>query len=310
MKNEYLVLWIDDDLGSVESDMSKLTRYLGNVGIKVILQQHEDSDDVDIHELIKPTLQNPELDLIVVDYNMPGVKGDVLISQIRETDHVYLPVVFYSGVSVDQLMDYAKDKGIDGVYFAHRDNLNTRLEQIVDSLLNKEKTVKRTRGLLMEGVSEIDSKLKDAASLLWTKLTVAQQDKITSDFKVVLNDKKKSAEKTFASAPTTKEAMKELIDNTLLSSSYDTMIRWKLVKEMLKASGLNATELAIFKEFYFRGDTEKPLGDKRNIYAHKTREALLPDHTPEAQYYIRTELRRQSENLDKMLADLRAPAKA
>lgn len=305
MKNEYIILWVDDELDSVEADMARLERHLGNAGIRVIFQKYEDSDQLDIHHEIQPTLQNPELDLIVVDYNMPGIKGDQLISQIRDADHVHLPVVFYSARSVSELMDYAKTSGIDGVYFAHRDNLTTRLEQIVDSLLNKESTVKRTRGLLMEGVSEIDSKLKDASTLLWDRLADDQKDIVTSYFKELLQERKAGADLAFQAAPTSCADMKEIIDNSLLTKKYDTMIRWKVVKKMLKLVGANNETSTVFNEFYVRNDGKKPIAEKRNVYAHMTRLQLQQAHTPEVQTYIRTELRRQMENIDTILSELR-----
>ena len=45
---------------------------------------------------IPDLVSNQELDILLVDYHMDGMNGDELVQEIRNREHVYLPVIFYS----------------------------------------------------------------------------------------------------------------------------------------------------------------------------------------------------------------------
>jgi len=159
MKLTYNILWIDDDLDSIEEDQRSITEFLDNFGIHVDVSALSNSDDHSIDDLLSKEIANPNLDILLVDYMMEDMDGAQLVDLIRNTKHVYLPVIFYSSSPLEVILQAAYDAQLDGVYIAQRDFLIQKFQDVANSLLNKEHTIKRVRGLLMEEVSEFDEKL-------------------------------------------------------------------------------------------------------------------------------------------------------
>ncbi len=149
MKTRYDILWIDDQIDAVTDDIADVSNFLEKHGIEPAIKPVPAMPDGSIHSAIASDLTNPDLDLIVVDFSMDGLSGPELIKEIRETDQVYLPVIFYSQFSVE-LHEEAAANQLDGVYISSRDNVRRKTIDVIRSLLKKEQTTKRTRGLLME----------------------------------------------------------------------------------------------------------------------------------------------------------------
>lgn len=300
MKTEYLILWIDDDISTIDVDRVDIEEFLAEFGIKAVFDIAQQSRESNIHERISGSLHNPDLDIILVDFHMAGLEGPTLIEQIRETDHVYLPVIFYSTSGVDALMEAAHDAQIEGVYFANRNNLVEKVKQVARSLLNKEHTVKRTRGLLMEGFSEIDATFGKTSKLIWNKLNEEQKEKSLEYFKEKIVESFAKAKERSDHMPTTVGQLQTIIDDKLMTTEYDSIFRWKFLKEMMRILGQEAEQLAIFGEINNKTTGEIPLIKLRNDYAHKTREELDSNHGTEKCVYIRREVTKQIENLQEI----------
>ncbi|MCY4325971.1 MAG: response regulator, partial [Rhodobacteraceae bacterium] len=148
MKTSYNILWIDDEPNNTQPDQIDITEFLEEFGIYADIKLVEAPPDGSIHDRIKDNLSNPELDILIVDYHMNGLSGDELVHLIRNTDHVYLPVIFYSSSPEEEIFDAVCTKRLDGVYIANRRFLMDKFKDVVRSLLNKEQTTKQTRGLL------------------------------------------------------------------------------------------------------------------------------------------------------------------
>ena len=171
MKTAYKILWIDDEPDNTTQDRDDVEEFLEEFGIRADITFAEAPDDGSIRDRIQHDLANPDLDVLVVDYHMAGMSGDELIHLIRETDHVYLPVIFYSSSTTEEILDAVREKQLDGVYIANRRFLLEKFKDVVRSLLKKEQTSKQTRGLLMEGVSELDARLREIYDQSWEKLS-------------------------------------------------------------------------------------------------------------------------------------------
>ncbi len=170
MNLSYKILWIDDELDSIGEDQRSITEFLDDFGIHANILTLSNSDDHSIDDLLSNEIANPNLDILLVDYMMEGLDGAKLVDLIRNTKHVYLPVIFYSSTPIEVLLNAAHEARLDGVYIAQKDFLVQKFESVAKSLLNKEHTIKRIRGLLMEEVSEIDGKLKQIYNKIWSGL--------------------------------------------------------------------------------------------------------------------------------------------
>lgn len=301
MKTEYIVLWVDDEVD--ETDVEDIREFLETYGVFADIRLVEPKSTDDMHDLVKGVVNDPNLDLIIVDNQMfgntGGMDGNQLIQLIRDSEHVFLPVIFYSSGGVASLMAAVQEQELDGVYLAARDRLVDKAKAVITSLLKKEQTIKRTRGLLMEGVSEIDAKFGNLFRLAWAKLNDEQRGQLIEYFSVKLNEQSKSAARRVESFPTDIEPFYTEMDASFVSEKYTTSVRWKILKKAFEFLGVDATKKDVFVEFHSR-QNETPIVTMRNHYGHRTRQQLADGHSEEKCISIRRELRRQYANLGEL----------
>ena len=149
MKLDYNILWIDDTPNWVRSIETPLKEHFDEIGfrLKITLEKN----GTNIVEAIK----NPELDLIIVDFQLPKVTGKDLIETIRKK-HVLVEIVFYSqaGNPKDKF-----DTPPDGVYFTSREDAEERITAVIDLTLKKAQDINNIRGLVIAETIDIETKL-------------------------------------------------------------------------------------------------------------------------------------------------------
>jgi CheY-like chemotaxis protein len=301
MKTAYNILWIDDEPTSVDTDREDVKEYLEEFGIRADINFVEAPADGSIKERLEHHLKDPELDLLMVDYHMDGLSGDQLVRLIRETDHIYLPVIFYSSSTVSDLLDAVRAAELDGVYIANRDLLINKVKEVVGSLLVKEQTVKQVRGLLMEGVSEIDAQFNEIFQRRWSMLQAEHKQTVLDYLKTILAGRVKSAAKKVENFPSDAEGFNQHITKEFLTSSYDTYTRWRLTGKILELTNQPVEDLDELKNFAEMPDGKKSLNGLRNDYAHISRKLLEAEHDTEKCIKIRQALRTQNANIDAIL---------
>ncbi len=301
MKTAYNILWIDDEPKSTDTDQADVRDFLEESGIRADITFVEATEDGSIKERLEHHLKDPDLDLLMVDYNMVGLQGDQLVRLIRETDHIYLPVIFYSSSSVSDLHEAVRDAQLDGVYIANRTALIQKVKSVVGSLLNREQTVKQVRGLLMEGVSEIDTQFYEIYLKVWPKLTEDQQVDVAAYLKEIVDERAKAAKKKADAFPSDAESLGNHLSEKFLTAAYDTYTRWRLTRRILDITGHVEDYIAELKKFADIEGDEIPLNKLRNDYAHKSRKTLSENHNIERCIAIRRSLRAQAANIDAIL---------
>jgi CheY-like chemotaxis protein len=300
MKTEYNILWIDDDLSTIETDVSNVSDFLESFGIKPNIQSIQSSEGENIHSQIDSQVKDPNLDLIVVDYLMPGMDGRDLIATIRKSDHVFLPVIFYSSVGSEKLHEESAKAGLDGVYITNRDRLENKFKDVATSLLRKEQTSKRTRGLPMEGVSEVDANLLEVFNCHWDALTPDNHQVLINYFQDQMSQRDTNAEKAVSDLRTAPADFRRQMNVELVSPKFDTSFRWRIIKKAMKLNGRNDRPTKIFAQIFDPNGTDVPIGRLRNNYAHQTRTELEESHSQELCISIRTRLREQIDNLPQL----------
>jgi CheY-like chemotaxis protein len=303
MKTEYHIIWVDDDIDSVATDIRDTEDFFEKFGIKAHIKTFQSETVPSIHEAIGASLKNPELDLLVVDFMMDGMNGRELINLIRQSDHIFLPVIFYSAAGTEKLHQEAASAALDGVYIAHRDRVRDKIGEVATSLLRKEQTTKRTRGLLMEGVSEIDANFGELFGRMWAKLNDENKLKIVKYLREKLGERAKRAASAVDELPGELATFKKMMDETFVSVNLDTQTRWKVIKKMLELSGHDAASTKVFLRLFEHSEAPGPLVPLRNIYGHKTRAQLEPEHNQDKCVAIRREVRTQTSNIGKMIKD-------
>jgi len=305
MKLTYNILWIDDDLDSIEEDQRSITEFLEDFGIYANISPLTNSEDQSIDDLLSEHLSNPDLDILLVDYMMEDMDGAKLVDLIRNTKHVYLPVIFYSSSPLEVLLQAAYDAQLDGVYIAQRDFLIQKFQDVANSLLNKEHTIKRVRGLLMEEVSEFDEKLNDIYHKIWTGLSDDHKETLMLYLKESIVQKRaESANQRFEDFPTNIDDFSQHMSSQFLSKSYDTYTRCRIVNKMLGFMNKDfGDRKQIFKEFFTNGNRDS-INHLRNTYAHTPLQQLQQSHSLENCVSIRKELHRQLSNIDRIIDHL------
>ncbi len=237
----------------------------------------------------------------MVDFNMVGLQGDQLVRLIRDTDHIYLPVIFYSSSTVETLLDAVRSAELDGVYIANRDFLINKVKDVIGSLLVKEQTVKQVRGLLMEGVSEVDAQFFEIFSKVWADIDEEKRKEIGAYLRDIVANRVKSAKSKLAKFPSDAENFNDHIRTKFLTAAYDTHTRWRVTMKILELVDHSTGDLAELKKFAKKPEGEKSLNELRNDYAHKSRKLLADGHTVEHCVSIRKTLRAQFANIDAIM---------
>lgn len=302
MKTNYNILWIEDEPENIEDDKESIREFLDTFGIDSIFDIVEAKSDGSIHDKIQQSLKNPDLDIIMVDFNMPGLKGDELIDMIRGTDHVFLPVIFYSSSTVEQLFAAVKDKSLDGVYISNRKRLADKAESVLRSFLAKEQTTKQARGLLMEGVSEVDANFKEIFSKIWSKSSDEIKHQIISYVHKIFSDRQSSHDDKMKKVPTDIKGFEQYIIDRFSTTEFDTYSRWRVIKKFSEQLGYDPQMTSILTAFAQKSSEAPllPLNSLRNNYAHKTRLELEGQHSGELCIRIRKELKEQLLNVAKL----------
>ncbi|MCY4171668.1 MAG: response regulator [Bacteroidetes bacterium] len=303
MKLSYDILWVDDNLDSIAEDRRTIEEFLEGFGIYANISPVTNSDD----DLLNEHIHNPDLEILLVDYHMDDMDGADLINRIRQTNHVYLPVIFYSSSPLEVLLKAANEAQLDGVYIAQRDFLIQKFQDVAKSLLNKEHTIKRIRGLLMEEVSEIDEKLQEIFRMIWNGLSGNNKKELMIYLKdKIIQQRADSANKKLKNFPNTVDDFSQHMSERFLSKSYDTYTRCRIVNKMLGFKNNNLGEYKqVFKEFFNHGN-EDSINRLRNNYAHTPLRTLKQAHSLENCVKIRKELHRQLKNINRIIDYLSA----
>lgn len=305
MKMAYDILWVDDQPQEVADLRDNAVDFLSEFGISANVTLVQARRDEDIRESMRLDLQNRDLDMLVVDYHLPGMGGDELVHLIRYSDHIYLPVIFYSSRDVSEVYKSAHEKKLDGIYITSKENFDAKFNAVVRSLLYKEHSVKQTRGLLMEEVSELDARLKEVFEKGWRKLSYARREQLARYVRRVVAQKTRDAEKLERNISPEIEEFESVMVNDLKTAKFDTMTRWKIAKKILEYVDFDKEKQELFHGLAGRiRNGSQPLSSIRNKYAHQTRAELESEHTLEKCIDIRTKIRTQQENLDSILNSL------
>ena len=154
MRIEYKILWFEDNIQWYNSMFPTIDEFLEERGFE--LKCDRESDDSKLDDL----LYRKGFDLILMDYNLAGVKGDTLIEKIR--DHkFYTEIVFYAQNGETVVRRIMREKAADGVYCSGRDfmEFEDKVTKVINTTIKKVEDLNNMRGLVMAEVSDLDQKM-------------------------------------------------------------------------------------------------------------------------------------------------------
>lgn len=171
MNLNYKVLWIDDHPMRVQNAKeivkTKLARKGFDLDVK-FLSKVEQS-----HSLRKHFVDQ-EYDLLAIDFQMTGdgLQGDQIVKAIR----LYCPlteIVFYSSSPTNELRTIMINKNImmDGVYYANRNDLHERLNEVIHTTIKKALDLNQMRGIFISCVADFDNIIDELINYAFDRLT-------------------------------------------------------------------------------------------------------------------------------------------
>ncbi len=172
---KYKIYWFENEEGWLDSAIAKLEEKYEESKIEFEIVKFKNKDGIDG---ITPTT---EIDIVLMDYNLTGVKGDEIISILRERD-ILCDVIFYSqNANFD---DELKDR--EGVQTTARNNLSGELNKRIDNHKLTIENVSTFRGTFITSAIDLELKMNEIISSFFSlnsdKELFFKQEIIETDF--------------------------------------------------------------------------------------------------------------------------------
>ena len=312
MKTEYKILWIDDALNLVRGDIRNIERFLLSKKVDLAVEKVSVAAGNSVFDdnVFTNAFEDGELDFVLIDLNMPDVKGDDVISYIRnDLNDYYTPIVFYSGDGIEHLTssidsknsDVAIEKYLDGIFFCHRDDITLKMTNLMSSKIDREHKIKAVRGMLMENVSDLDVKIIEALRLSFEHIEENKKSTVLAKIIKKFNDRKNGSVKTVEdlSEASYEDSIEYILDNL---RKTDQHFRAEILRYILRYTSDFKGFGEILSTFYNPKEDQPSLNCFRNDYAHKTEEELEGIHNHENNLLIKSEVKKHKENLRKIIA--------
>jgi CheY-like chemotaxis protein len=175
----YRIIWVDDRPDWVESVKEEIIDHLKESDYEpnITVLDHGDG--------LVELCNSSDVDLIIIDYNLPHKDGAALISDIRGSGR-FTEIVFYS-----QSLLKREDFGVmDGVFLCQRNEAVEKIQRVIDLTLHKLRDIGIVRGLIISEAIDLEvmieelvvSEFEEKGSLLRERIV----DKSYLDFETKL----------------------------------------------------------------------------------------------------------------------------
>ena len=230
MRLEFTILWFENQLRELESQIGELKDHIQSAGFIPKIELRPDASDLE--ELSRQQENFHEFDLVVVDWDLDGdQKGDEVAYRVRKK-FGFTNILFYSGKRPGDLRDMVKEKAIDGVYCIHRRELIQRLTELIDDIVSGLSRLDAMRGLAMSTVSQCDGDLKRLITSVFASSEPELQKEIIRLLDELVGDSREKGKEKY-------DKCKSLEDR-LSCFSVTSFHLWKLALHLTKGNGLVA----------------------------------------------------------------------
>ena len=142
MKIEFITLWVDDQIDFADSIKMQLEDWLEEKGFELTVLMHKNADKV------LENIKCKDVELIIIDYRLPGKNGDSLIEEIRQGGF-YHDIIFYSEGALPE-------KRLDGVFFVSKQDARTRIKELIEFKLKRSSDPISIRGWIVADSIELE----------------------------------------------------------------------------------------------------------------------------------------------------------
>ena len=257
MRLDFNVLWVEDQPANVLDQVERIESQIRKEGFKLRVQF---ADSVDTAKrYLADDVYGDHIDLILMDYDLGVGKTDGAegLAEVREL-FPYKDLVFYSANATRKLAEIASDRGIQGIFTAHRTTLTEVVEGVFENLVRKVLDIDHSRGIVMGATSDIDRVIIEALSTVFDGCNDEQRRKAIEAIQNRLKEKREEFEKSAGAIEAVKHVA-ELIDHHRLYTSDD---RFRLLQKLMKLRNLHSESRAKFENY------RSTVVPKRNELAH------------------------------------------
>jgi len=295
---KYRVLWFEDAEDFIVSLKPRLEGFIDELGFEPKFEIEADGRNLD------KLIGDSTFDLILLDFNLDVAdgkgNGNELIEMIRKKE-VYTETLFYSA---QRGFRQHVTEHLDGVFFADRDELFEKAKKVIDLTIKKTQDINSLRGMVIAESIDMESKMDELLVSYF-----GTDDEKGAVFRKIV-DPRFNALSLKKKCDLINKICKTRI-NCLGKKNSD-------IKE--EDDGRLKAEIACLKQLKSEiGKIENEIIEVRNILAHtkedpekkntlvsrinkKEEEITIDDNWCKEK---RKDIRRQSENLDKLLSYMR-----
>lgn len=182
MSLDYKILWIDDTPDWVDSIKDPIEDLMRDLSLTPIITVQENGTD------IEKLIIREGVDLLIIDYNLPGRNGDELIKAVREYGQL-TEIVFYS-----QDDSHMGAETLDeGIHCILREDAQERINEVIQQFASRLDHIGLMRGMIITEAIDVENQLtkiikilfEDKADLLQSKILNARHLDFSAKYQFV-----------------------------------------------------------------------------------------------------------------------------
>lgn len=147
---KYKALWIDDSTESRDAKIEGIGEFLIEEGFAFKPIPKEDAEDIEKH------LNDPELDIIITDFN--GINVEKLIKKVHSLPK-YIDLVLYSENPPPEFYEVARS--VPGIYPCTREDVEDTIKKVIQSTIRRTQNVTNMRGIIISEAIDIENQIED-----------------------------------------------------------------------------------------------------------------------------------------------------
>jgi hypothetical protein len=148
---KYKALWIDDTIDSAETKAVGIKEFLAEEGFVFEPIIRENARGINTY------LNDPDLDIVITDYNLARGTAEKLIPKIRQA-HRYIEIVLYSENPPRKFREVLGK--FEGVYGCVRSNVETTIRNVIKSTIRRTQHVSNMRGIVISEAIDIENQIE------------------------------------------------------------------------------------------------------------------------------------------------------
>lgn len=147
---QYQILWVEDRPDWFGPMSESIGEYLTELGFEPVIPLCSDWEGVAKH------LASQNVDLIAVDYNLKGIKGDEIVENIRENEN-FIEILFYTA---DENWRETLPPH-DGVYRASRNDVEDKMRRLIALTLKRVQSPANMRGVVIAETTDLEALIEE-----------------------------------------------------------------------------------------------------------------------------------------------------